>query len=175
MFFCLSYKEMFKILPNYALPHFNIPGPFNSACLLDPSLLTLKKMCWFWVQLRLACLLVLNWFWDFSMPFLEGFVLSMQTVLQTTLEPVVESGISGVTFVCVVFLHHPPPSTVLVFLLSCQREHYFCYSRTWHSLHSKLCLSLDLYMGWTQASLMPDFSRLSSKDRNISHFHMPTM
>ena len=78
------------------------------------------------------------------MPFLEGFVLSMQAVPQTTLEPVMESGIS-VTFVCGVFLF--PPQSVSVFLLRCQREHYFCYFRTWHSLHSKLSLSLDLYMG----------------------------
>lgn len=89
---------MFKILPNYALPHFNIPG-----CMFAWSISFYTYSC-FWVQLRLACSLVLNWFRDLSMPFLKGFVLSMQTVPQTTLEPAVESGISGVTFVCVVFL-----------------------------------------------------------------------
>lgn len=76
------------------------------------------------------------------MPFLEGFVLSMQTVPQTTL---VESGINGATFVCEVFVLSL--QSVLVFVLSCQRERYFSYSRTWHSLHSKLCLPLDLYIG----------------------------
>lgn len=38
------------------------------------------------------------------MSFLETFVLSTQTDPQAALEPVVESGFAGVTFVCVVFL-----------------------------------------------------------------------
>lgn len=47
------------------------------------------------------------------MPFLEGFVLSMQTVPQATPEPGEESGISGVTFVWLFFF---PPERLCVLL-----------------------------------------------------------
>lgn len=150
---------MFKILPNYSSPHFNISGPSNSTCFLDPSLLALRinvsVLSMTEVRLLTCVELVLrlqhvlfgkicaehaNWpsdrSWASSGIWLCGGYLC----------------VCGISFFCL---------SVLVISVSCQREHYFFYSRTRHSLHSKLCPSLDLYMGWMYVALMPVFSELS--------------
>lgn len=123
---CFSAQVIKRCLRSCQIMHHLIlifQGPLTPHVFLTHLFLRLEKTCQFWVQLRLGCLLVLNWFWGLSMPFLEGFVLSTQTDPQTALEPVVESGTTGVAFVCVIFFFFL--LSVFVILVSCQREHYF--------------------------------------------------
>lgn len=95
---------MFKILPNYSSPHFNISGPSNSTCFLDLSLLALRINVSVLSMTEVRLLTCVELVLRLQHVLLERFVLSTQTDPQTALEPVVESGFAGVTFVCVFFL-----------------------------------------------------------------------
>lgn len=133
----------------------------NFTCLFDPSLINKRN------------LLVLSTA-EISLPACLQLVLRLEAQLpgricaehadcpQPTLEPGLESGISGVAFVRL------PPALKLSCSYLAAKGNALDNAKGHSTVCAPSCWLMDSCMGCTQASLMPGFSGLSSESRNSS-------